>query len=151
MMYNYCWAKLKETVPHLRPPLKGRLALLVWSLLWCAWVVCTTAKPSKPQKPTNFEIAMTRSFILCGAKQIECGPVFCSCSNHCNKKLTPQRGRMHMKKKTQSYLLIIQMLLCVGSFFGTSQESEEEWRAYKSGTNTGWSLNLFFKLQFLSS
>ena len=32
---------------------------------------------------------------------MECGPVFCSCSNHCNNKLTPQRGTMHMKKNLE--------------------------------------------------
>ena len=31
---------------------------------------------------------------------MEGGPVFCSCSNHCNNTLTPQRGSiMHMQKK----------------------------------------------------
>ena len=32
---------------------------------------------------------------------------------------------------------MIQMLLCVGSFFGTSKESEKEWEAYKTGSSTG--------------
>ena len=42
-------AVYKYTFIHLRPPLKRRLVLLVWSLLWCALLVCATAKPSKPQ------------------------------------------------------------------------------------------------------
>lgn len=30
-----------------------------------------------------------------------------------------------------------QMLLCTGSFFGTSQESEKEWETYMSGSSSG--------------
>ena len=32
---------------------------------------------------------------------------------------------------------MVQMLLCVGSFFGTSEESEKEWEAYKTGSSAG--------------
>jgi len=30
-----------------------------------------------------------------------------------------------------------EMLLCTGSFFGTSQESEKEWETYMSGSSSG--------------
>ncbi|XP_015747688.1 PREDICTED: CWF19-like protein 1 [Acropora digitifera] len=54
------------------------------------------------------------------------------CGDVCGK-LKALFGRVaNILKKNKGF----EMLLCVGSFFGTSQESEEEWRAYKSGTNT---------------
>lgn len=34
-------------------------------------------------------------------------------------------------------LLLLQLLLCVGQFFGTTVEAEEEWQQYKSGAKKG--------------
>lgn len=36
-----------------------------------------------------------------------------------------------------SLCLLLQLLLCVGQFFGTTAEAEEEWRQYKSGAKKG--------------
>ena len=35
------------------------------------------------------------------------------------------------------------MLLCTGSFFGTSEESEKEWETYMSGSSSGGALYSF--------
>ena len=34
-------------------------------------------------------------------------------------------------------VFITQMLLCVGSFFGTNEESKKEWETYSSGSVAG--------------
>lgn len=34
-------------------------------------------------------------------------------------------------------MFLLQLLLCVGDFFGKSPEAEAEWEAYKSGAKKG--------------
>lgn len=45
-------------------------------------------------------------------------------------------------------LLLLQLLLCVGQFFGTTAEAEEEWRQYKSGAKKGKERSLLVTKRF---
>lgn len=54
------------------------------------------------------------------------------CGDVCGK-FNVLYGRVrNILKKNKDF----EMLLCVGSFFGTSVESEKEWEAYKTGSVT---------------
>jgi len=55
------------------------------------------------------------------------------CGDVCGKfNILYGRVRNILKKNKD-----FEMLLCTGSFFGTSQESEKEWETYMSGSSSG--------------
>ncbi|TSK13549.1 CWF19-like protein 1 [Bagarius yarrelli] len=66
---------------------------------------------------------------------LACGDVEGRISALFNRVNTIQKksGEFDSKTANDSIVFLFQLLLCVGDFFGTSQEAEAEWVAYKSG------------------